>query len=302
MIQRQAESISFCGQPVAVDQINLIRRITAEFGGLSRTELASTVCELLDWHRPTGKPKTVECRVFLEALHDGGQIHLPERQTRRPYGSKTVILDTGAGGLGAPVEGSLPDFRPLEIEPVLTASDNALWRELIQQHHYLGYRVPFGAHLRYFVRIGSPHPIRVGALQFSSPAWRMAERERWIGWSDEARRRNLQQIVCNSRFLIFPWVRIPNLASCALALAARRLSEDWMARYQVRPLLLETLVDPARFKGTCYQAANWIHVGQTTGRGRQDRAHQRHGSTPKTIFVYPLAAEARQLLSNGSAL
>jgi hypothetical protein len=235
-------------------------------------------------------------------LHDGGQIHLPERQTRRPYGSKTVILDTGAGGLGAPVEGSLPDFRPLEIEPVLTASDNALWRELIQQHHYLGYRVPFGAHLRYFVRIGSPHPIRVGALQFSSPAWRMAERERWIGWSDEARRRNLQQIVCNSRFLIFPWVRIPNLASCALALAARRLSEDWMARYQVRPLLLETLVDPARFKGTCYQAANWIHVGQTTGRGRQDRAHQRHGSTPKTIFVYPLAAEARQLLSNGSAL
>src|SRR5450631_430577 len=296
MIQLQSESISFCGQPVAVDQIDLIRCITEKFGGLSRTELASTVCELLDWHRPTGKPKTVECRIFLEALHDGGQIRLPDRKSRRPRGSRTAIPETGAGGLGVPIEGSLADFRPLELEPVLAAADHALWRELIQRHHYLGYRVPFGAHLRYFVRIRAPHPIRVGALQFSSPAWRMTERERWIGWNDEARRRNLQQIVCNSRFLIFPWVRITNLASCTLALAARCLPEDWTQRYQVRPLLLETLVDPARFKGTCYQAANWINVGQTTGRGRQDRTHQRHGNAPKTILVYPLTANARQRL------
>jgi hypothetical protein len=300
MIQHQAESMSFCGQPVSVEQINLIRRITEEFGGLSRTELASTVCELLEWHRPTGKPKTVECRMFLETLHDCGKIRLPERQPGRPRGSRTAIPDTGAA-TGAPIEGLLADFQPLEIEPVLAAADHAPWREAIQQHHYLGHRVPFGAHLRYFIRIGAPHPIRVGALQFSSPAWRMAERERWIGWSDAARRRNLQQIVGNSRFLIFPWVRIPNLASCALALAARRLPEDWAQRYQVRPLLLETLVDQARFKGTCYQAANWIALGQTTGRGRQDSAHQRHGSARKTIFVYPLAANARELLRMGDA-
>ena len=169
MIQHEAESMSFCGQPVAVEQINLIRRITEEFGGLSRTELASTVCELLEWHRPTGKPKTVECRMFLETLHDSGKIRLPERQPGRPRGSRTAILDTGAA-TGAPIEGLLADFQPLEIEPVLAAADHALWREAIQQHHYLGYRVAFGAHLRYFVRIRAPHPIRVGALQFSSPA------------------------------------------------------------------------------------------------------------------------------------
>lgn len=293
-------SFSFCGQRVSAEALSLIQRIAEDFGGLSRTEIASTVCELLHWHRPTGKPKTVECREFLETLHNGGQIRLPERRSRRPRGSGDKAPSTRFGEFGTSIEGMLQSFGPVEIEPLLTPSDHALWRELMQRYHYLGYRIPFGAHLRYFVRILTPHPIRVGAMQFSSPAWRMAARERWIGWSDEARRCNLQQIVMNSRFLIFPWVHIHNLASCALAMAARRVPEDWQARYHVRPLLLETLVDPARFTGTCYKAANWIDVGQTTGRGRQDREHQRHGRCPKTIFLYALTADARQRLSTGS--
>jgi hypothetical protein len=124
----------------------------------------------------------------------------------------------------------------------------------------------------------------------------MAAREHWIGWSEPTRRHNLQQVVCNSRFLILPWVRIPNLASSALALAARRLPDDWRASYRIRPVLLETLGDPAHFAGTCYRAANWIEVGRTTGRGRQDRDHRRHDVSPKTIFLFPLTAHARSSL------
>jgi hypothetical protein len=166
----------------------------------------------------------------------------------------------------------------------------------MERYHYLGYRIPFGAHLRYFVQVMSPQPIRVGALQFSSPAWRMAARDQWIGWNDQVRRDNLQMVVSNSRFLVLPWVRIRNLASSALALAARRLPDDWQMNYGIRPVLLETLVDPARFGGTCYQAANWIEAGQTSGRGRQDRGHQRHDASPKRLFLFPLVRNARSCL------
>lgn len=285
---------TFCGQPVLDEELALIQGIVEEFSGLGRTEIANTVCELLQWVRPTGKLKTVECRAFLESLEACGLLRLPPRRLQRRRSVGATVPAHGESV--APLEGLLRDFQPLELESVSAPVDHALWREWIQRHHYLGYRIPFGAHLRYFIRIAAPQPVRVGALQFSSPAWRMAAREHWIGWDEATRRRNLQQVVCNSRFLIPPWVRIRNLASAALAMAARRLADDWQARYNVRPLLLETLVDPARFAGTCYRAAGWIEVGQTAGRGRQDRRHQRHGACPKTIFLYPLVADARQRL------
>lgn len=282
----------FCGQRVSTANLTLIRGIAEEFSGLGRTEIANTVCELLQWVRPTGKLKTVECRTFLESLEDAGLLRLPPRRPqRRPERRPPPAMPSGV--FGAPLEGSLKEFQPLQLQLVSSAADQALWREWMQRYHYLGYRIPFGAHLRYFVQVMAPQPIRVGALQFSSPAWRMAAREQWIGWSDSARRRNLQQVVSNSRFLIFPWVRIRNLASSALALAARRLPDDWETTYRIRPVLLETLVDPARFAGTCYRAANWIEVGETTGRGRQDRDHERHGASPKTIFLSALTADAR---------
>jgi hypothetical protein len=283
---------SFCGRPISDEEFSLIQSIVKDFASLGRTEIANTVCELLQWVRPTGKPKAVECRAFLETLEADGLLRLPPRRTQR-RGERKPPAATVLGAFGAPLEGSLKEFQPLQLEPVSSAADQALWREWVQRYHYLGYRIPFGAHLRYFVQVLAPQPIRVGALQFSSPAWRMAAREEWIGWSDSARRRNLQLVVSNSRFLILPWVRIPNLASSALALAARRLPDDWQARYGVRPLLLETLVDPARFAGTCYRAANWIEAGRTTGRGRQDRDHRRHDASPKTIFLSPLTSQAR---------
>jgi hypothetical protein len=170
-----------------------------------------------------------------------------------------------------------------------------LWYEYVDRYHYLGYHQPFGAQLRYFVK--SRQDRLLGCLQFSSPAWKMAARERFIGWSDQQRQRNLQKVVNNSRFLIFPWIKAKNLASSILAIALRRLPDDWQAIYGYRPVLIETLVDKRRFAGTCYKAANWIHVGVTTGRGRMDREHARHGQSPKDIYVYPLSSRFREQLS-----
>lgn len=167
---------------------------------------------------------------------------------------------------------------------------------MVDRHHYLGHRVPFGAYIRYFIRAHHPEPVVVGCLQFSSPAWRMAARDRYLGWDDTARKANLQKVVSNSRFLILPTVRIKNLASSVLSIAAARIVSDWENRFSVRPLLLETLVDSARFSGTCYRAANWIEVGRTTGRGRNDSSHRRLGESIKTVFLSPLAKDAVQRL------
>jgi hypothetical protein len=181
---------------------------------------------------------------------------------------------------------------PLGLEEVRHQDERLLFRELVGRHHYLGHTVPFGAHLRYLVYATRPARAVVGCVQFSSPAWRLAARDRWIGWDDVTRARHLQRVVNNSRFLILPWVRVKNLASAVLARAARRLPADWRRRYGVAPVLLETLVDPARFSGTCYRAANWICPGPTAGRGRMDRWKARAGAAPKLVWLYPLVPDA----------
>jgi hypothetical protein len=202
----------------------------------------------------------------------------------------------------APLEGSAGQYEPLRLMVVGGASaDSRLWMELIQRHHYLGYRVPVGAQLRYLVRSGRTADQVLACLQWTSAAWKMAARDRWIGWNAEERARNLLYIVNNSRFLILPWVRIKGLASKILAHCARQLPEDWQRRYGYRPLLLETLVDGQRFAGTCYRAANWIPLGQTQGRGRMDRHHQADGSARKLVFVYPLCRHVQQRLREAQA-
>jgi hypothetical protein len=171
----------------------------------------------------------------------------------------------------------------------------ALFKQYLHRYHYLGYRVPVGAQLRYFVRSRRCPERILACLLFTSAAWKMAPRDQWIGWDDLARRANLSRVVCQSRFLILPGVEVSGLASKILSLAAQQLPEDWLSLYQVSPLLLESLVDPERFSGTCYRAANWIHVGTTQGRGRMDR-YQNVERHVKEIFVYPLQARARELL------
>jgi hypothetical protein len=157
----------------------------------------------------------------------------------------------------------------------------------------LRFRVPFGANLRYLVQSERKPGEYLACLLFSSPAWKMAPRDAWIGWNDEQRKRNLQYIVSNSRFLVLPWVSVRGLASKILSLASRQLPQDWERSYGYRPLLLETLVDPARFRGTSYRAANWIRLGQTQGRGRMDRANEAQGRAVKEIYVFPLCRDVR---------
>ena len=190
----------------------------------------------------------------------------------------------------APVECAVRECEPLELALVEGPTESRRWREQLERHHYLGCRVPFGAQLRYWVR---NRERELACLLWTSPAWKMQPRDVWIGWTDEQRCHNLQAIVNNSRFLILAWVHVKGLASKILALSARHMPQDWQTRYGCRPLLLETLVDATRFRGTCYRAANWIHVGQTTGRGRMDREHQAHGQAIKDIYVYPLAHDVK---------
>jgi hypothetical protein len=285
--------LAFCGRSVSHAELQLICTVVERCTGLSRMELAHTVCELLHWVRPGGGLKARECRAFLELLDARGVVQLPPKRATKPPGSTTGVPVSARGEPGAVLEGKVGEFEPIVLERVQSPEQRLLFRELVGRHHYLGHAVPFGAHLRYLFY--SREQV-LGAMQFSSPAWRMAVREGWIGWDEPARRANLQRVVNQSRFLIVPWVHIANLASVVLARALRRMRADWQARYGVEPLLVETLVDESRYSGHCYRAANWLRLGQTSGRGRMDRAHRREGASPKAVWVYALAADAAQRL------
>ncbi len=286
----------FCGQSVNNQQLDEIIEIVETFPQLSRSELANTICELFSWKRPTGKLKSVECRQFLERLDEKGIIRLPA--SRKPYAARGAagVQRSAKADVQPKICAKLKELLPIVLTRVESRQQRQLWYEYIDRYHYLGYQLPFGAQLRYFIKAGATDDI-VGCFQFSSPAWKMAARDRWIGWSDEQRRVNLQKIVNNSRFLIFPWVEVKNLASSSLALAVKTVPEDWQRCYDYRPALMETLVERKRFKGTCYKAANWIHLGKTTGRGRMDRANIRQGAAVKEIYVYPLSSRFRQELA-----
>jgi hypothetical protein len=286
------EYLTFCGRTFDAGELELMCQITREFSTLAVTEIARTVCELLEWKRPSGRLKNHECRQLLERLQAEGFLKLPDLRKLGGRGPRRADLSE-AGAEPTAVEGAVGEWEPLELVLVEGEAESRRWREQVERYHYLGCRVPFGANLRYWVRYRGRE---LACLLWNSPAWKMQARDGWIGWSDEQRRRNLQRIVNNGRFLILPWVRVKGLASRILALSARQIPRDWQSRYGCRPLLLETLVDAARFRGTCYRAANWIHVGQTAGRGRMDRKHEAHLQTAKDIYVYPLVRDARQQL------
>jgi hypothetical protein len=287
-----SQSLTFCGRTFSPSELDLMRQIARQFSGLGVTEIARTVCELLAWTRPNGGLKNHECRQLLERLQAEGFLKLPAMRNLGGRGPRRVeVSDTCSEP--APVEGTASECEPLDLALVEGPAESRRWREQMERYHYLGCRVPFGANLRYWVR---NQDRELACLLWTSPAWRMQARDAWIGWNDEQRRRNLQRIVNNGRFLILPWVRVKGLASKILALGARHMPRDWESHYGHRPLLLETLVDASRFRGTCYRAANWLHVGQTVGRGRMDREHQAHGRAVKDLYVYPLVLDARQQL------
>jgi len=285
----------FFGRRFSFSDIRLIQNLARDFPALSLTELASTLCELLDWKRPNGKLKYKECRAVLEQLQAEGLVSLPAVRKTAPSRPRHIVARSESDAK-PPLSGTAGDFTPLLLERVEGAQRSSLWNQFIDRYHYLRFRVPFGANLRYLVHSERKPGEYLACLLFSSPAWKMAPRDAWIGWNDEQRKRNLQYIVCNSRFLVLPWVFVRGLASKILALAARQLPEDWQQRYGYRPLLLETLVDPARFRGTSYRAANWIRLGQTQGRGRMDRDNRARGRAVKDIYVFPVCRDARRRL------
>jgi hypothetical protein len=292
-------SEKFCGRVVGKNQVSEIVEIIDTFPKLTRAELANTICELFSWKRPTGKLKTVECRQFLERLDAKGIIRLPASREQKTKGSKVNVQRTEQADRQAVISVKLRELSPIVLRRVTTKEQRDLWYEYVDRYHYLGYQLPFGAQLRYFIQSAAKDTVFLGCLQFSSPAWKMADRDRWIGWSAEQRKINLQKIINNSRFLLFPWVQVKNLASSVLALAGRTVVQDWHDSYGYRPVLMETLVDQRRFKGTCYKAANWVHLGETTGRGRMDRENKRQGVAVKEIYVYPLTNRFRQELLIG---
>lgn len=293
---RMPESLSFCGRTFIAGELELMRQMAREFSGLGVTEIARTVCELLEWKRPNGQLKNHECRQLLERLQAEGWLQLPAVRQLGGRGPRRV--DTSQLRLEPEtMECAVRECEPLEFVLVQGTAESRSWREHVERYHYLGCRVPFGSNLRYWVR---NRQRELACLLWTSPAWKIKLRDSWIGWNDEQRQRNLQGIVNNARFLILPWVRVKGLASKILALAARQLPSDWQSHYGYRPVLLETFVDASRFRGTCYRAANWTYVGRTAGRGRMDREHQAHGQAIKDIYVYPLVRDARPQLCTGA--
>lgn len=288
----------FCGREFTREEFCLIQEVVETCAGISRTELAHTVCELLDWRRVNGGLKARECSDLLQRLECRGLLKLPQSQQTGPgKGTRRHIAPATEDQPWAGLTGSVGAFLPLDVELVKSQKQRRLFKDLVSRYHYLGYAMAFGAKLQYLVYVIRPRRQVVGCVQFSSPAWRIKVRDQWIGWDDVSRGKNLQHIVNNSRLLILP--RIRNLASALLSSVLRRLRTDWPRHYGLEPWLVETLVDRQRFYGGCYLASNWILLGETSGRGRMDRGHQRHGAQVKTVLVYPLVKNVLRRLRCG---
>lgn len=282
-----------CGQHFTDEVIRKINKSVESEPTISRRALSLRVCQWLNWRSPNGKLKEMSCRVALLKLHRQGVVELPECTTKPSFQPRTEgqwpIEQIGAVCCDLRELGGVDLIRVRSRE----SKTSRLWNALMGRYHYLGCGPLCGAQMRYLIK--SPSYGWLGGLSFSGAAWRVGARDRWIGWSDAARKKHLGKVVCNSRFLILPEVKVPNLASHVLSLSAKRLSGDWFERYGFEPVLLETFVERDRFVGTCYRAANWEHVGSTCGRGRQDR--ERMNSVPvKDVYLLPLRKNARQVL------
>jgi hypothetical protein len=257
----------------------------------SRRVLSREVCEHLGWRTADGRLKQMSCRVALLKLARRDVIRLPAAERFRAPKWK----GHDAEDFGRAIECRLQELQPIQVIRINSrrGADGRIWRGMMQRYHPLGAGPLCGAQLRYLIR--GAHGELLGGLAFSAAAWRLKARDQWIGWDERARQRNLQQVAANSRFLIMPQVRVPHLASHVLSQVVQRLRADWQECYGAEPLLLETFVDTRQFRGTCYRAANWIEVGQTQGRGRQDGKHEQTASV-KRIFVYALEPEAQHRL------
>lgn len=291
-----AEVWRYRGQEIDGEQIVFLREFIRTHPTSSRWKLSRQLCEALGWKQANGALRDMVCRGLLLMLERAGEIELPpvRRQIRgqcrtgRPR-PEAMLIDT------TPLAMTLRELGPIQIQPVRRTPDEPLFNSLMEHHHYLAYEQPVGEHLKYLVGAqGRP----IACLAWSSAPRHLGSRDRYIGWSAEERRRNLHFIAYNTRFLILPWVQVPHLASHILAKVTRALSDDWNRMYGHPVYFAETFIDPGRFRGTCYRAANWQLLGLTTGRGKDD--HTNKPNRPiKQILGLPLTRRFRELLSQG---
>jgi hypothetical protein len=258
----------------------------------SRRRLSTRLCEAWDWRQSNGALRDMVCRGLLLMLERAGQITLPPVTYKRhnPLAQRSrpapVLLDQ------TPIEAKLKDLGPIELKQTRRTADEPLFNSLMEEHHYLGYEQPVGEHLKYLVW-AQERPI--ACLAWSSAPRHLGSRDRYIGWSAEARRRNIRFLAYNTRFLILPWVRVEHLASHLLGRMVAQISADWQGMYGHPIYFLETFVDPERFRGTCYRAANWVVMGKTTGRGKQSNSYVPNRSI-KEVLGYPLTRRFREVL------
>lgn len=283
------------GRQVTSQDIILIRSLVGQYQQQGRTFISKELCRVWNWHQPNGALKDMACRELLRRLDQKGLIHLPAKKIdvnrrRKRLSPHLLFPDVH------PLTGKLKEFLPIELKMVRGCPEEALHNSLVSRYHYLGYGQIVGPHLKYLASIQN-HP--VACLSWGAGAWKVSCRDRFIGWSPSIRSKNLFLIVNNTRFLILPWIRIPGLASHLLSRNIKMLASDWYRWYHYAPVLLETFVDTERFSGTSYRAANWLAVGRTQGRGKNDRDH-RKGLPVKEVFVYPIKKTFREILNDES--
>ncbi len=282
-------------RPFSADELTLVAALAADRTQYpTRTAIARAVCAQLHWFQKDGRLKVTACNIALRAMEADGLLTLPaSTHPAGPYVPNVAF--TAASDPPSRITGSRSDLGPITLRPVASPADNALWRELVARWHYLGLRRHGGAQMRYLAWDASGRTL--AAMGFSASAWKIAPRDRFLRWSDEQRAARLHLIVGQSTFLILPWVKVRFLASSLLGQIARRISTDWRARYTYEPVAIETFVDSHRFFGTSYRAAGWLCLGETTGRGRNDRHHRRtHRQPERFIFLKPLRPDYRSIL------
>ncbi len=283
----QLKPRKFFGRSISRQQLSDIRRTVELMSNLSRQELAHTICEHLDWHASSGEDSTYAALAMLEILEKEGFLSLPAKDESKMRGVRKAPERTAAGEPGPVIDGDLSALGNMVLEPVDGELEVALFKEWIDRYHALGYRQQVGCYMRYFVVDGQGR--RLGCLLFQRASKSLQSREQWIGWNDRWREQRLERVVCNSRFLILPWVRVHNLASHVLSLVVFRLAEDWQARWKVRPVLVEAFVDGVMHSGTIYRAAGWEKIGQSAG-------HRKSGTGRKDLYVKALQKDACAIL------
>jgi hypothetical protein len=280
----------YCGRDFSTTELDQIVQLIADNPEYHRADLSREVCRILQWYKADGGLKEMSCRVAMLRMHADGLIELPTPRRTKP--ALLPFCSTSATDPKEPILHPVHHLGTLSLH-LVGRNDSSLWNEYIGRYHYLGYTPLPGAQLRYFVLLDQQV---IALLGFGAAAWQAAPRDDYIGWTHSLRKSHLPLVVNNARFLILPWIQVKNLASKILAMAVKQLPIDWQNQYQITPVLMETFVEKDRFAGTCYKAANWIHVGTTKGRGKLGPSGKQ--SVPiKDLLLYPLQKDFRRILT-----